>query len=576
MIYSQKYTEKIIRYPNRFFESFQKKLTPENVKELLEVNLQEVEKAQTLKDWEKAILHWNETKSHIQTHFELVELAFQCHTEDEEIEKEERRLKQEIEPVFDEINAKIRGAILASDQLIPLKEKFGDQYFILLKIKQDAFDPKNIAIETELNKVMADYTKLTGGAAFEVDGKKYPLAHYKKFSISSDPRLRRDAFLSYSGWFLKNRETLEKIYDEAVLLRDKMGKTLGYKNFINLAYQKLKRTDYGPEEVAELRKQIFEVIVPLANKIRERQAASLGKKQISVWDEDFFPDWQYGDLKIPISGQVQTAQKIYQKLAPSLGEHFHQMIECQLIDLEAREGKGPGAFCTDFSDYRVPFIFLNSVGEASDMTTMFHECGHSFQAWESRGIDLLELRWPTLEACEVHSMSMEYLAYPYYEDFFSPKDAERFRKKHLADSIQLLPYIAMVDEFQHLVYSGKANGAEGRAEAWADLVDKYMPGVDFSDQPDWKKHRWIRQLHIFRAPFYYIDYAIAQIGAWQVWAQSIQDKEAAMKNYLNLCCIGGSLPLKDFFAAGNLKLPFQEKVLGPLVDEILEIQPLFN
>jgi M3 family oligoendopeptidase len=250
------------------------------------------------------------------------------------------------------------------------------------------------------------------------------------------------------------------------------------------------------------------------------------------------------------------------------------MLEENLLDLEARDGKGPGAFCTDFSDYRVPYIFLNSVGEASDVTTMLHECGHSFQGWESGGIDLVELRWPTLEACEVHSMGMEFLAYPYYDEFFTQEDAAKYRQKHLAESIFLMPYIAMVDEFQHKVYGGEAQGAEGRAKAWAAIEEKYGGDLDFSDQPDWQRYRWIRQLHIFRAPFYYIDYAIAQIGAWQLWIQSLQDKKAAMANYLNLCRLGGTLPLKEFFAAGKLRLPFEKGMLEDLVGQVLAAQPV--
>jgi len=250
------------------------------------------------------------------------------------------------------------------------------------------------------------------------------------------------------------------------------------------------------------------------------------------------------------------------------------MIDHDLIDVPARPGKAPGAFCTDFSDYRVPFVFLNSVGEVADVSTLLHESGHAFQAWESRGIDLMELRWPTLEACEVHSMGMEFLASPYYEEFFSTEDAVRFRKYHLAESLLIYPYIAVVDEFQHRVYSGEAKGAEGRAKAWEDLEKAYLPGLDYQDLKDWRPIRWLRQLHIFKHPFYYIDYAIALTGALQLWVQSMKDQEAAMENYLSLCKLGGTLPLKDFFKEGNLKLPFEPGVLKGLMEEVLEIEPV--
>lgn len=571
----QKYQEHLSPPQNRFFKNFTPKLTAAYVETCLSEVLAAVEKCQSPEDWEEALNFWNETKSHISTHFELVQLAYQCFTDDESLEKEERRLQEEVEPVAEEWNAKIRSAFLASPERAYLEKKFGNQFFMVLQIESDAFDPKNIKLETQLSQILSDYTKLTGGAKIEVEGVEYPLAHYRKFANDPDPEKRKASFLSYANWYLDHREPLEKIYDRCTQLRDQMGKTLGYDHFIPLAYQKLRRTDYGPDEVAVFRESIREVLVPLAKQIRQHQAKALGSDQVSIWNSDYFPDWQIKGLKVQIKEQPQTALKVYEKLSPQLGKHFKRMMDWGLIDLEARKGKGPGAFCTDFSDYRVPFIFLNSVGEASDISTMLHETGHSFQAWESSKIDLLELRWPTLEACEVHSMGMEFLAYPYYEEFLSPEDAARYKKKHLAESILIMPYIAMVDEFQHRVYSGEVLGAEGRAQLWDSLEEKYNPLMDFSDCPPWRKHRWIRQLHLFRSPFYYIDYAIALVGAWQVWMQSLADKEEAMNNYLNLCRLGGTLPLKQFFAAGKLRLPFESGMLSELMEQVMAAQPLF-
>jgi M3 family oligoendopeptidase len=570
----KQYTEKLSRHPNKFFQDFTPQLEAQWVRGELEGVLNQFKKTSTAAEAMAAIQRWNEIKAHIQTHFSVVDLAYQCFTKDEALEKEERRLKEEVEPVCDEWNAKIREQVLASPFRRDLEGQTGAQYFAILKIQQDAFDPKNIEIETMINRVLSDYTKLTGGACVELDGKTYPISHYKKFANDADPRVRKESFLSYSRWYLQNRPELEKQFDQLVEFRNQMGRVKGFKNFTPLGYQKMYRVDYGPDEVARLREQIQKVLVPLARKIRARQAKSLGTSKVAAWNGDYFPEWKLGEMKVSVKDQPATALKVYKKLSPVLGAHFQKMLEKNLVDLEARDGKGPGAFCTDFSDYRVPYIFLNSVGEASDVTTMLHECGHSFQGWESAPIDLVELRWPTLEACEVHSMGMEFLAYPYYDEFLTVEDAAKYREKHLAESIFIMPYIAMVDEFQHLIYGGGAPGAEGRAAAWLEIEAKYGGDLDFSDQPDWQRYRWIRQLHIFRAPFYYIDYAIAQIGAWQLWIQSLADKGAAMANYLKLCRLGGTLPLKEFFAAGKLRLPFEQGMLEELVDQVLSAQPI--
>ncbi len=562
------------RHPNRYFQDYQERLTPEKTEAFLKEADRRIEQAQSAQEWEGALANWNEVKSHIETHFEKAQLAFHRFTEDPEVEAEERRLREEIEPIYSRWNGVIRERVLKSPLRDDLEARLGKQYFLQLQMQQDAFEPKNIELETQLNQVLADHTKLTGGAFFEVDGQKYPLSHIKKFGVSPDAKLREKSYRSYSAWFLSNLDPLNAIFDRALALRTKMAQNLSHPNFIPLAYKKMRRVDYGPEEVARLREQIRQILVPLSKKIRAWQAEELGSKQVLTWDRDYFPKWKMGDLKVPIEGQTAAAQEVFASLSPKLGEHFRKMLQWKLVDVPARKGKAPGAFCTGFYDYRVPYIFLNSVGEASDVTTLLHESGHAFQAWESRDIAWMELYHPTLEACEVHSMGMEFLAYPYYETFFHPKDAALYRKRHLAESILLLPYIAMVDEFQHRLYSGDAEGPAGRERVWEELEDQYMPGVDFGGLDAWKRNRWIRQLHIFQVPFYYIDYAIAQIGAWQLFAQSAVDPKGAMENYLKLCGLGGTLNLKDFFRAGNLRLPFEEGVLKDLMDRILVIQPL--
>ncbi len=570
-----KYTQQLPLPPKQFFQTRVALLEATEVELWLERCASAMEGARSLQDWRQALLLWNEVKSHIQTHFEVTELAFQCHTEDADIEAEQRRLRETIEPVVDRQQARIRELLFKSPFLSQLQTELGEQYFQILKIQQEAFHGENIELETRLNQILADYTKLTGSAFLTVEGQRYPLAHYKKFSSSPDASLRQAAFSSYSAWFLSHREALENHFDQALALRNQMGKNLGHANFIPLAYQKLRRTGYGPEEVAQLREDIVNAVVPLAREIHRAQAQAQGVSRVGIADLDYFPQWQLGPLQVEIVQQPQAALEVFESLSPVLGTHFRRALQWNLLDLEAREAKAPGAFCTDFSDYRVPFLFLNSVGEATDVTTLLHEAGHSFQAWESAKIEELELRWPTLEACEVHSMGMEFLAYPYYEKFFSPEDAARFRKRHFADSILLLPYIAMIDEFQHRVYAGSDMDSASRGQLWKSLEEKYLPEIDFSQAPDWQRYRWVRQLHLFKAPFYYIDYAIAQVGAWQLWSQSLRDPRGALENYLKLCRLGGRYPLKEFFAIGGLKIPFATGVLEPLLQDLLQAEPLF-
>jgi len=563
------------RHPNRFFQDYQDRLEVTHIEKWLQDAAARFDSAGSEADWLDAILYWNEVKCHIDTHASQISLAFYRNTQDEKNVAEEERLHQELEPPYKRLNAPIREKVLKSPHRAALEAKLGSQYFLQLQIQQDSFHPSNVELDAQVNQKISEYTKLTGSGEFEVEGKKYPLPHYKKFSSHEKAALRRESLSNYAGWFLQNRQALENIYDDCVRLRGQMGKTLGHDNYIPLAYQHMRRVDYGPQEVAAFRKQILEVLVPIAQKIRAKQRQMLKADSVAVWNGDFFPEWRASKLKVSIEEQVPAALRAFQSIHPKLGAHFQDSVSHELIDVPSRPGKAPGAFCTDFPDYRVPYIFLNSVGEGSDITTILHESGHSFQAWESRGIDLLELRWPTLEACEVHSMSMEFLAYPHYDLFFEKEEADRFKRYHLAESLLLLPYIAVVDEFQHRVYEGSASGAEGRAKAWEELEKKYIPDLDFSDIPFWRQIRWLRQLHIFHNPFYYIDYAIALVGALQIWVQSTRDPQGALDNYLNLCKLGGTLPLKQFFKAGQLKLPFEEGALKQLMSDVLKIQALY-
>ena len=228
----------------------------------------------------------------------------------------------------------------------------------------------------------------------------------------------------------------------------------------------------------------------------------------------------------------------------------------------------PVAFCTYLADSRVPFIFLNSVGTSSDVTTLVHEAGHSFQAWESRNIELEALRWPGLEAAEVHSMGMEHLALPHLHHFFSPEDLARYQRGHIRQGFMRLAWMAQVDHFQHEVYEQNLDAA-GRGQCWQRLEERYQPGLDMDAVPYWKANRWHRQGHIFRRPFYYIDYAIAQLAAWQLWLDSLEAPEQTMERNLALCRMGGTKPLKAFMEAGGLNQPFDGEAVGRLVERVV-------
>ncbi|MEO7392356.1 MAG: M3 family metallopeptidase, partial [Ramlibacter sp.] len=238
-------------------------------------------------------------------------------------------------------------------------------------------------------------------------------------------------------------------------------------------------------------------------------------------------------------------------------------------DLENRKGKRGGAFCTAFPDEARVGIFCNSTGQAADVRTLTHEMGHAFQAWESQPIEIVELQWPTADAAEVHSMGMEYLSLPYIEEFFPDAEhARRFRLKRWVGAVELVCYICVVDEFQHWVYENPAASPSDRDAQWDRSWETYIPGIDFAGIEALRAARWYAQLHIFKFPFYYIDYAIAETGAMQLAFQCEKDNAAALETYLGLCRLGGTRGVLDIFKSAGLRSPFDAGVMADLAQRV--------
>ena len=246
------------------------------------------------------------------------------------------------------------------------------------------------------------------------------------------------------------------------------------------------------------------------------------------------------------------------------------MADCELLDLKARNGKAGGGFCANVPRYGVPFIFANFNGTQDDVNVFTHECGHAFQNWSSRDQSLLLYQWPTYEAAEIHSMSLEFLTYPYMEAFFGD-DAARFIEGHLEDAILFLPYGCAVDEFQHRVYAEPDMTPAERAALWLELERTYLPHRRYTEMPHMESGRlWQQQRHIFAMPFYYIDYCLAQTCALQMWHSATKDREDTMARYRTLCSLGGSKPFTELVAAAGLANPFTVGSLDAVCDAVAE------
>jgi M3 family oligoendopeptidase len=330
----------------------------------------------------------------------------------------------------------------------------------------------------------------------------------------------------------------------------------------------MRRSDYTPEMVANFRKQVREHIVPIASALYARQSKRLGLPKLNIYDEEY--KFASGNPK-PIGTPEQivaNAAKMYQELSPDTDAFFSRMQSANLMDLVNRDGKATGGYCTYISKFDAPYIFSNFNGTSGDIDVLTHEAGHAFQVWSSRSFPLEEYHWPTADAAEIHSMSMEFFTWPWMHLFFGAQ-TDKYRFMHLAGAIQFLPYGVAVDEFQHIVYENPDMSPAERNAVWKKLEQTYLPHRDNDGIEHLEAGRfWHKQSHIFNSPFYYIDYTLAQICAFQFWVKDRRDHEAAWTDYVRLCRAGGSLSFLDLVKLAGLKSPFEDGCVQSVVGEI--------
>ena len=522
--------------------------------------------AHSVEDQINIILDVNEQNKEYHSYSAMASLNFSRDINNEHA-KAEKDYYDSIGPDMIEIGDSFEKAVNQSKHKDELSKKWGEKFLTDIETSLKTFDPKIKEMLKEETNLRNEYTKLTAGAKITYDGKEYNLAGLGPFHSNEDRNIRKASYEARFNWFSENSEALDDIYDKLVKLRHKIATTLGYDNFIELGYMRMGRSDYGPNEVANFRKQIVDHVVPIVKKLVQKKKDILGLDHLYFYDGINFKE---GDPKPKGSPDhlIKEAQVMYRELSEETGDFFDMMVEEELMDLVNREGKRPGGFCTSFPKYDRPYIFSNFNGTDHDITVLTHEAGHAFQCYSSRNQPLLGYLWPTMEAAEIHSMSMEFFTWPWMHKFFK-EETDRFKYKHIAGSLSFLPYGACVDHFQHWVYENPEATPKERNQMWLDLESIYLPNRDYDDLHFPKTGGiWQGQLHIYQMPFYYIDYTLAQTCAFQFWIKNQQDSKKAWKDYVHLCKAGGSQSFTKLVALAGLELPFNDGCLETVVEHV--------
>lgn len=450
----------------------------DKVKKALEEKLDLINTGKDLATEIKAAYDLFKINDDVQSMGTLCAVRNSINTTDEFYEKEQEFF-DENGPILREYEQRFLEKLLDSPHRKGLEKEFGTLMFERGELARKTFKPEIIPDLQVENKLSTEYGKLTASAKIEFQGGVYNLSQMAPFLQDLNRETRHQAQLAVSKFFQDNEAQFDRIYDEMVKVRTKIAKTLGYENFVQLGYDRFGRTDYNAKDVKTYRDQIYEDIVPLVNDLNARKAKRLGIENPKSYDLTLSFLSGNPKPKGDRAWQVERAKKMYDEMSPETSKFFNFMLEHDLLELDSKPGKQGGGYCTFIPNHNAPFIFANFNGTSHDVDVLTHEAGHAFQVYSSRDL-IPDYRWPTMEAAEIHSMSMEFLAWPWIDSFFL-EDTAKYKFSHLAGAVSFLPYGASVDEFQHGVYENPELTPDERKALWRKIEKKYLQFKDYDD-----------------------------------------------------------------------------------------------
>ncbi len=508
----------------------------------------------------------NKLRNHFETMYSYASIRYTQDTANKQYQDEQDFFDAN-EPAYTGLVTEFYRALTQSKHKTGLEKKFGKQLFSIAEMKLKTFSPE---IEPDLvleNQLSSEYTKLIASAHIQFDGKELSLSELSPYLTSHERETRKNANIAKYKFFTEKSADLDRIYDELVKQRTKIARKLGFKTFTELAYMRLMRHDYNAAMVKNYREQIRKYVVPLVSELKAKQAKRLGLDKLKFYDEALLFKTGNARPKGDEKWMLNKAKQMYDELSPRTSEFFSYMLDNEMMDLVSRKNKAAGGYCTFLNDYKSPFIFANFNGTMHDVTVLTHEAGHAFQGYSSRNYTIPEYYFPTFEACEIHSMSMEFLTWPWMKLFFE-ESTDKFLFEHLVGALQFLPYGVTVDEYQHWVYDNPDATPVERKLQWRNIEMKYLPHRDYDENAYLQSGGfWQQQGHIYQSPFYYIDYTLAQVCALQFWKRSNDDRKSALKDYEDLCNAGGSQSFLDLVKLAKLTSPFEDGCLEGVTAE---------
>ena len=551
-----------------------KRITVEEYKELAEKIIEKIKAAESAEDLKAARDEYNKISEEVDTAASLANCRFTLNTRDE-FYNAEMDYYDNAMPLFSEIENEYKKAMLESPYRAEAEKLINPRVFKGFEMSLKTFSPEVIEDLQQENALVTKYSKFMGELAFEFEGEKMPLSVLRG-KLEDDSRdVRRKAAETIGKTMQANAETFDEIFDGLVKIRTQIARKLGYKNFVELGYYRMGRVDYDEKMVASFRKSVETDLVPVVAQLKESIRNRLGLDKIMYYDDAISVT---GEMPRPVIGTEEifrNALAMYKDMKNEIGDFMQRMLDAEAFDVEARDGKFGGGYCTTFAKYKQPFILANFNGTSGDIDVITHEFGHALAA--DYMFKFAEPDYPTgMETHECHSMSMEFLCHKWMNDFFGDV-AEKYRYCHIVGALSFIPYGVIVDEFQHIVYEKPELTPEERKAEYRRLEEKYRPYLSFEGIPYLEKGtRWQYQMHIYESPFYYIDYCLAQCVAFGFLCLAREDFDSALEKYVSFLKSTGAVSFPELVKAAGLASPFSqgalEKTSKVIADVISELE----
>ena len=526
--------------------------------------------------------HWMQDRSELEAaleeDFAWRYIRMTCDTNNEQLLANFQYFATEIEPKIAPYSNELNIKLTQSEFFDQLN---GEKYFVYLRgVKKalELFREENIPLLTEIQVEQQKYQSISGSLSVHIGDKEYTLEQAAVFLKDTDRTKRQEVWEKITARRLQEKDKLNDLFDHLRALRHQVALNAGFENYRDYMFQALGRFDYTPQDCYAFHEAIETEVVPILREHAHARQKALDLATLRPWDMDVNTSGKPA-LK-PFNGGedlIERSIQCFRNINSYLGERLEIMKDNNLFDVESRKGKAPGGYNYPLSETGAPFIFMNSANTFRDLTTMVHEGGHAVHTFLTADLELNDFKHCPSEVAELASMSMELISMDNWNVFFdNEEDLKRAKRDQLIDVLKTLPWVAVVDQFQHWIYTNPTHTAAERTEAWVKIYEPFGAGfADWTGIEEAQANLWQKQLHIFEIPFYYIEYGMAQLGAIAVWKNYKENPEKALEQYIAALKLGYTKTIKEIYETAGIKFDFSADYVKELAEFVkAEIEKL--